>query len=204
METNSQTKQTGTFSEKLNKFQQEIEEFALQFSLGKAEATDKFEEIKKKFNARVNEWMNSIKVSKEHSTDKIKSLLEELRIQLELGKAEAKEVYEEQRKKVDHLISELETELKNKPQLKYLLPEIKLEIFKIKLKLQILGIEFKLKQNDLSKMIHEEMNKLRTNFEYLFKNDTKDSFHIKEKIDHFNTEIEKAFDHMKKAIRSFS
>ena len=204
MEANTQTNQTSMFSEKLNKFQQEIEEFALQFSLGKAEAKDKFQEVRKELKAQVNEWISSIKESKEQSTEKIKSLLEELQIQLALGKAEAKEVYEEQRKKMERLITEVETELKNQPQLKYLLPEIKLELIKIKLKLQILGIEFKLKQNDLSKMIHQELNKLRTNFDYLFKNDSKDSFHIKEKVDHFNNEIEKAFDHLKKAIKSFS
>ena len=165
---------------------------------------DRFQEVRKEFKAQVNEWISSIKESKEQSTEKIKSLLEELQIQLALGKAEAKEVYEEQRKKMERLITEVETELKNQPQLKYLLPEIKLELIKIKLKLQILGIEFKLKQNDLSKMIHQELNKLRTNFDYLFKNDSKDSFHIKEKVDHFNNEIEKAFDHLKKAIKSFS
>lgn len=204
MKTNSKTEQTSLFSEKLNKFQQEIEEFALQFSLGKAEAKDKFQEVRKEFKSRVNEWISSIKESKEQSTEKIKSLLEELQIQLALGKAEAKEVYEEQRKKIEHLISEVETELNNQPQLKYLLPEIKLEIIKFKLKLQILGIEFKLKQNELSKTIHHELNKVRTNFDYLFKNDSKDSFHIKERVDHFNNELEKAFDHLKKAIKSFS
>lgn len=72
MEANTQTNQTSMFSEKLNKFQQEIEEFALQFSLGKAEAKDKFQEVRKEFKAQVNEWISSIKESKEQSTEKLK------------------------------------------------------------------------------------------------------------------------------------
>ena len=37
------------FQSKLNSMHKEIEEMALQFSLGKADAKDKFEEVKKEF-----------------------------------------------------------------------------------------------------------------------------------------------------------
>lgn len=40
----------------LKKAQQEIEQMALQFSLGKAEASDIYEQIKMEFTSKVNEW----------------------------------------------------------------------------------------------------------------------------------------------------
>lgn len=204
METANQPKQAGMFFERINKFQQEIEEFALQFTLGKAEAADMFQEIRKEFNTKLNEWRNAIHETKDDSAENIKQLFDEMQIQLALGKSEVKEAYLEQRKKIDHLISVLESEIQNQPQLKYLLPEIKLEVIKLKLKLQIIGIDFKLRKNDLSRSIHEELNKLRTNVSYFLKNESDGSHRVKERVDHFNAEIEKAYDHIKKAFKSFS
>lgn len=91
----------------------ELEEFQLQFALGKAEAGDKVEEIKTKFKDIIHEAKQKVNVGDE-KLQEVKGKLEHLEVQLALGKAEAKEVIEEQKKKISHTINDIETFLKNK------------------------------------------------------------------------------------------
>ena len=99
-------------TEKVNKIKQEFDELAVQFTLGKAEASDRFQELKKELNDKAVEWKNTIKSNSAKSTETTKTILEHLQVQAALGKAEAKEAFDIQRKKLNQLLSKLEVELK--------------------------------------------------------------------------------------------
>lgn len=112
---------SSTFFEKissgLKKAQIEIEELAVQYSLGKAEAVDKFEAIKKEVNTKSIEWKEKYSKLEELGKEKsieLKTKLETLQVQLALGKAEAKEIYAEQKKKILNSIRDIEEQLRNR------------------------------------------------------------------------------------------
>ena len=206
MNTNSNS---GTVAEKissaLKKAQIEIEEYALQFALGKADASDKFEELKKDFHQRTHEWkqdFSEFKSANQERAEILKSKLEELQVQLALGKAEAKDLFAGQKKKILDTLHHIESELKSNPEVQSRITDIKNEIRKFKIKLEILELQFELKTFKGTEKFKDAMAKVRVGTEQLFEK-------IKEKWNDttnpssdFTQEITKSFEHLKKAIKS--
>src|SRR5688572_3055189 len=138
MDTNSENRKSTAdkFFAHFKKAQQEIEELALQLSLGKAEAKDKFEEIKKDLSEKVHHWKTS-SIYKDLTSGKntLTSADEDLLVQLELGKAEAKDAFEIQKKKILESLDKLEEGIKNNPEVEKYNSELREEIEKFRLKI---------------------------------------------------------------------
>lgn len=199
----------GTIAEKisagLKKAQKEIEEFALQASLGKAEAGDKFEELKGEFREKAGEWkqfFSNLKSSNQEKADKLKSQLDELQLQLSLGKADAKDYFFEQKKKILNSLHELESGLKENPKINERLNEFNTEIEKFKLKLHILELQFELKSFKGKEKIKEVMDVAGIEVDKLFMKADEKWNDAKKKSGDFSKEIAASFEHLKKAVES--
>ncbi len=196
---------TDKVSEGLKKAQQEVEELALQFALGRADATDKFEEIKKEFSHKVNEWKLAFPDLKSINQEKInllKSKIENLLLQLSLGKADAIDNYVEQHKKIMQSIQEFEAELKTDPELVALIGVFKIEIEKLKLKLEILKLKFELKKFETKAGFNSEMEKARLIINKLFEKIEGKWDETKSNYSDFSDEIELSWKHLKNAVKS--
>jgi hypothetical protein len=203
METIEKTSLTDKIINGLKKAIEELEQFRLQASLGKAEAKDVYEEVKKKFNLYVHEaklQINGIKeIAKEKSTE-LKTALEELQVQLALGKAETKEIFEEQRKKITHALSSLEAFIHSNKTSNEYYTKLMMESEKFKLKLDILHLQYKLsKLSKLEKMDEkkESLSKILSDIKNRLAKTEKEA---EGKWDHFHEEISNAYSHLKKAF----
>ena len=188
----------------IKKAQQEIEELAVQFSLGKAEAVDKYEEIKKEFSGKAAEWKTKIAAMKTHGEEKItklRTLFENLELQLALGKADAKDEFEEQRKNILKAIHEVEAEIKSNPEWNERINEFNVEIEKFKLKLEILKLKFELKNFDLKEDINNGISEAEKKIDQVFGKMEEKWDATKEKYSDFGEEISLAYSHLKKAIK---
>jgi ElaB/YqjD/DUF883 family membrane-anchored ribosome-binding protein len=206
METNTSFK-SATFAEKIGRglkiAQQEIEELALQFALGKAEAADKFEEIKKDFNTKANNWKKLLEDSETFRKEKasaLKAKFEALQVQLALGKAEAKDLFEEQYKKILHAIHEMEAEMKGNPGMRERLDEIKSEMEKFKLKMEILKLKYELKKFDVKDDFKDAMTDARIKIGKLSAKTEEKWEDTKKKYSEVGEEIDEAFKHIRKAV----
>jgi hypothetical protein len=186
------------FFDQLKKTQKEIEELALQFSLGKAEAKDKFEEIKKDLTKSVRKWKE--KYSGDLKNNHMKQMLDELELQLSLGKAEAIDKFDEQKKNILIAIQEMESEFKNNSKVKEYSENLKNDIEKFKLKMEILQLKFQAKKFDLKSNFTDEMNKATANLRSQINTNVNKA---NSKISDFSDEIDLAYKHFKKAIHSF-
>ena len=206
MKTNSNPE---SFTEKIRsgikKAQAEIEEFALQFALGKAVAGEKFEELKKDFMGKTSLWKQRIaalKTGNEKEMELLKSKIEALQVQLALGKADAKDFFIVQKKKILDSVHEIESGLKRNPLAKELQREISHEIEKFKLKLEILELQFELKTFTSKEKLKDAMGAAEIEIEKLFKKIDEKWDEAKSKKTDFAEEISKSFEHLKKAVKS--
>lgn len=187
----------------LRKAAEDLEQFRLQASLGKAQAKDIYEEVKNKFNTFVHDAklrLDDVKeIAKERSLQ-LKTALEELQVQLVLGKAETKEVFEEQRKNITHALNSLGALLhSNKTSSEYF-SKLLMETEQFKIKMDILLLQYK--PNKLRKL--EKPDEKKTDFSQKLsdiKNRlTKKEQETEDKWEHFREEISNAFSHLKKAF----
>ena len=193
------------FSNTIKKAQQEVEQMAIQFSLGKAEAAEQFEKTKKEFNEKLQEWKKlypELEKSGMAGAEKLKAKMEELQVQLALGKAEAKDLFEEQKKKIMNAVAEVESEIKSNPSWVEYRDDFKGEVEKFKLKMEILKMQFSLKKMEVSDKFKDAIKNAQVESDKLFVNATKKWDATKSKYTGFSDEIEAAFDHLKKAVKS--
>lgn len=143
----------------------EIEELAVQLSLGKAEAAERFEEIKKDLKEKITDMQKSL----DKAEDSIHAAAEKLKLQLSLGKAEASDKFEEQKDSILTALNEFEDKLKNNPALTELFREVSIESEKLKLKFELLKIKFQLKKIKIREEFKEEMKEFRDKVNDAFK-----------------------------------
>lgn len=187
----------------LKKAQQEMEELALQFTLGKVEAADIFEDVKKEFNGKAHEWKQRYESMKVVSLDRITALkvkFEELQVQLALGRADAKDLFEKQQEKILHAINEMETEIKSNPELQEHFEDFKTEMEKFKLKLEILKLKYELKKFEVKGDFKNEMTEARIKIDKIVEKMEGKWDGAKVKYADFGDEIDLAYKHLKKAV----
>lgn len=188
---------------KLLKAQQELDELAVQFSLGKAEARDKFEEIKREFRTQVTELKHTLTttVLKEMASVS-KAKFEELELQLALGKANTADAFEEQSKKILNSLHALENEIKGKLKQSMEVDSFSQEIEAFKLKVEILRLKFILKKFEVKDTFKEKMNDASRVIDKL-KTSAKEKMDSgKGKYDDFKDEVQLAYKHLRKALES--
>jgi hypothetical protein len=183
--------------------QQELEELAVQFSLGKAEAADKFEEIKRDFHQRVQEWKNYFAGQKnQEQVAHFTALLEELNLQLNLGRAEAREYFEGQKQNILKSLDKFEAELKNDSRWNEFLSDLKSEGEKLRLKLEILQLKFELKKFRISDDFKSAMKEVGKEAEKVLDKAGQKWNESKSRYTDFNDEMSLVYKHLKKAIKS--
>ena len=193
------------FTAAIKKTQQELEEMALQFSLGKAEASDKFEETKKEFKSKIEEWKKFFTDKDAKGTEAINKIMasfEELHLQLSIVKAEAKEYFEEQKKAILKTLNQVENAIKEKPAMNELLSEFRNEADTLKLKLEILQLKFELKKFKITDGFKNAMREVQIESEKILDSVEGKWDKTKSKYTDFNDEMSHVYTHLKKAIKS--
>jgi len=189
----------------LKQTQQELEEMALQFSLGKAEAADKFEETKKEFKTKIHAWKGLFQEQSEQgkqNVQKVIASLEEAQVQLSLGKAEAKEAFEKQKKNIIHSLDTLERAIKANPTMNEWMIEVKSESERLKLKLEILKLKYELKKFRITDDFKSAMKDVKNETEKVLDKVEEKWDDTKSRYTDFSDEMSHVYKHFNKAIKS--
>jgi len=189
----------------LKQTQQELEEMALQFSLGKAEAADKFEETKKEFKTKIHAWKGLFQEQSEQgkqNVQKVIASLEEAQVQLSLGKAEAKEAFEKQKKNIIQSLDTLERAIKANPTMNEWMIEVKSESERLKLKLEILKLKYELKKFRITDDFKSAMKDVKNETEKVLDKVEEKWDDTKSRYTDFSDEMSHVYKHFNKAIKS--
>jgi hypothetical protein len=181
--------------------QQEIEELALQLSLGKAEAKEKFEEIKNEFTEKVNGLKQFLKSSPEKTIPAVLKLkLEALELQLKVGKAETKEAFDLQRTALIEATIALENEIQAALEKLEASSYFHHEAEKFMLKLEILRLKFGIKRFEIKDAFRTGMERAKKSI-HQFVGKAKKMGSRKPTID-FKEEIAEGYKHLKSAVKN--
>jgi len=191
--------------ENLLQAQQEIDELALQLSLGRGEGKDEFEEVKREFRRQVSQLKKLLANQTDKSiSPEITAMLDELELQLAPGNADSTEKFDSQKYKILRAIKMVEAELKDQWH-KIQSPHFFVhEIEKFKLKLEILRLRFGLKKFEVKEGYHAAMALARTEISDLTAGAKEQINNGKEKYDDFRDEVSLAYRHLRKAVESLS
>lgn len=188
----------------LLKTQQELDELAVQFALGKAEAKDKFEEVKKEFRTQVGILKQSLGAYLlKELVNSTRSKFEALEVQLALGKAESAEVFEAQSKRILRSVRALEKEIRDTlPS-----PEVttfRHEMEKFKLKIEILRLKYFLKKFEMKDSFKEKMVEARKTIDHLKLAAKGKLSSGKERWGDAKDEVQLAYKHLRQALKSLT
>jgi hypothetical protein len=190
-----------TLGEGMLKAQQEIDELALQLSLGKIEAKEKFEEIKNEFIERLNWLKQFLKSTLDKSVPiALKLKLEELELQLKVGKAETREAFDLQRAALIEATIALENEIRKALEKLEVSGYFHHEAEKFLLKLEILRLKFGIKRFEIKDTFRTRMERAKK-YIHQFANKAKKTGNRKTHID-FKEEIAEAYKHLKSAVKN--
>lgn len=152
------TKILKTVADNLLALQQEIDELALQFALGKAEAKQTYAVIKKDLLASMHTWRYALRG---HLSLEAQVRLDELEAQLINAMAESPELFEKQRHHILVLIQEIEKDFKSWWQKTEKTHHLEHEFEKFKLKLEILRLHFTVKKFEIKENFREAMSDVK-------------------------------------------
>jgi hypothetical protein len=181
--------------------QQEIDELALQLSLGKSEAKEKLEEVKKEFIKGINTLKKSLQSALDQPIPlALKMKFEAVELQLQVGKVQSKESFDSQIKTLIAATIALEEEIKS------LLHKMEVkgyfghEIEKFLLKLEILRLKFGIKKFEIKEGFRSEMATVRKSIESFRENAKKLKALPAAAYDDIKTEISRNYKSLKNAI----
>ena len=185
----------------LEKAIHEIEEVRLQIALGKAEAKDAYEDIKRSFQDYLqNIKLKLIKAKDSDTGVQITNALEHLQVQLILGMAESKELFEAQYKKIHTAIQALELSLKQDKEIQEEYIQLRFELEKFKIKLELMALHFQLNKIKVEYNFETKKKEFLENLTKLKNRINTKGEETKEKWDHFQDELSEAYEHLKKAF----
>lgn len=183
------------------KAQQEIDELAVQLSLGKAEAKEKFEEVKKEFTEGVNWLKQSVKSTFDTSIPlALKLKLEELELRLKIGQVETKEAFDLQRAALIEATIALENEIRKTLENMEVSSFFHHEAEKFLLKLEILRLKFGIKRFEIKDTFRTRMERAKKSIHH-FVEKAKKAAGRKGHGD-FKDEITEAYKHLKSAVKN--
>jgi hypothetical protein len=182
--------------------QQEIDELALQLSLGKSEAKEKLEEVKKEFVRGINTLKKSLQSALDQPIPlALKMKFEAVELQLQVGKVQSKESFDSQIKTLIAATIALEEEIKS------LLHKMEVkgyfghEIEKFLLKLEILRLKFGIKKFEIKEGFRSEMDIVRKSIESFRKKAKKLKALPAAAYDDIKTEISSNYKSLRNAIK---
>ena len=147
----------------------EIDHLKVQLALGKMEASDLYEQTKADMLPRLEELKNT---AGKKGAEKLQASVDTLRLQLAMGKAVALDSFMDQQQKITKAIEQLEQEMR---QGNYGLPDdltlkIKNELYKFRLKTDILKIKYELGKLELKEDAEKSMHAFSAEIKNLFAN----------------------------------
>lgn len=191
-------------AEQLVKDQQELDQLAVQLSLGKAEVKDKFEALKQKLKSNVHEFKVDLKEvyndNKEWSKE-FKEKLNHLEEQLSSSKAETKEVFKAQRKNIVYAMDLVKEEIKKNPEMHKVSVFFTAASEKAKLQIRLFEMKWGSKEKALTGF-RAEMKKAAEKVDEIIADAKANKQKAEVKLKGFNNEIHEAYGHIKKAIKS--
>lgn len=202
METNT-TKVIDSIIGGLKKAAVELEEFQLQFALGKADTKDVYEKVKKDFNGYVHDaklYFESAKDMAKERAIQLKAIFETLQVQLALGKADTKEIFEEQMKKISATLNELEVLIRKNETADEYYTKLQVEIEKFKIKLEILKLRYKLNKMDAANEFEIKKTEFLKKLSDIKTRLDKKEQEVENKWEHFKEEITEAYTNLKKVF----
>lgn len=147
--------------ESLKQAAAEIDELRVQTQLGKAEAAVAFEALKKQFHSSLQLAEATMKqAGGEDRRTAVLNALEFLRVQLSLGRAETNMVFEAQQDKLNSAMAKLQAAIKKEKSVVSFSDQLNLEIEKFRIKLELLGLHFKLDKLALAHAYDEKSREL--------------------------------------------
>lgn len=191
-------------AEQLIKDQQELDQLAVQLSLGKAEVKDKFETLKHKLKGSVHDFKVDLKeVYKDNKewSNSFKEKLTHLEEQLSASKAETKEVFKAQKKNIVHAMDLVKEEIKKNPEVHKVADFFTAASEKARLQIRL----FEMKWGSKDKVLNgfrTEMKKASEKVDEILEEAKSNKQKAEIKLQGFNTEIHEAYNHLKKAIKS--
>lgn len=145
----------------LKKSVTELEKFQVQLALGKAEATDEYEKLKKGFRNFLHDAKLKY-ISGKQKAEKALGEFEELQVQLTLGKADSIDAFNTQKKNILSALSKLERliQAKSKKVTAEVEEELRHEIEKFRIKLEVLRVHYELGRMDAKDEFESRKNEL--------------------------------------------
>lgn len=191
-------------AEQLVKDQQELDQLAVQLSLGKAEVKDKFEALKHKLKGSLHEFKVDLKEvyneNKEWSKE-FKEKLDHLEEQLSASKAETKEVLKAQKKNIVHAMDLVKEEIKKNPEVHKVSDFFTAASEKARLQIRLFEMKWGSKEKVLTGF-RNEMKKASEKVDEILAEAKVNKQKAEVKLKGFNSEIHEAYGHIKKAIKS--
>lgn len=185
----------------LEKAIHEIEQVRIQIALGKAEAKDAYEDIKKSFQNYLQSIQNKVHDLKNTNTGmQITNALEHLEVQLTLGIAESKDLFEAQYKKIHAAIQALEFSLKEDKDIQDEYVQLRFELEKFKIKLELMALHFQLNKIKVAYNFETKKKVFLESIAQLKNRIHTQGEETKEKWVHFQDELSEAYEHLKKAF----
>lgn len=182
--------------EKLRNAASELEEFQLQFALGKAEAADKYEEIKQE----LREIIQNVKIELKEDAGELKAKLDELLLKLRSGRVEDKEAFHEQEKKIAKLIDDLLDKIKASDIGAEVYAKLHTALQKFKIKMEIVYLYFSLKKIDIKQDWEEGRKEFHKKADVILQELKAKKESFEKNHEHMFDELNKAYKHLKKAF----
>lgn len=187
--------------EKLNQMKAFVEEVEVQLKLGKAEARDAFERERKEFMNYIQQRRDAFRhVENEMMADKneLTKKFDELEDKLKAEAAQTKDAFDKQKQVILHAIYEVEHAIKENygdvaEEMKEYMNSFKAKLDAYRIQLALGKFEDENKLEGKKAELRDAVGQLR---EQIVKEDM-----AREKLDKISTELNVAFDHLKKAFK---
>lgn len=193
-------------ADQLIKDQQELDRLAVQFSLGKAEVKDHFEAAKKMFRDSMHAYKVELFEEYHHGEEKLRDLktkFEHLDEKLAEVRADTWEKFEHQRQNILKAMEDVKQELKENPNVTQMSNFFTAASEKAKLEFDLMAKNWDKASTEFTQNFQDEMKTAGFKIKEIMDKAKDKKGEMDEKMSDFNAEIKEAYEHFKKAFRSF-
>lgn len=190
-------------AEQLLKDQQELDDLAVQLSLGKLEFADKFKDVKKEMKDSVAKFRQMLKAEYQHILgigNTIDEKLNELELELAENVSETKQIFKEQTKSILKKIEDVIIETKKYPS--EVSDYFNLAAEKIKLQIELLERKSEIKKIEITKEFKDEMKSANEKVNAFISKIKEKGNEVDMTMENFSAEFRLSYDHLKKAIKA--
>lgn len=185
--------------------QQELDELAVQFALGKAEAGDRFEALKENMKDAIRDFRQRVRTDTRHgveATEQLMNHLDQLEESLADGIAENMDKFREQKNRILGKLDDVAKSIELEKGLQKTAELYNATVEKARLQMTLFEKKFSEKSIELGNEFREEMKQAREKIDLLVQKTTDAREDLGERFEHFNDELHIAYDHLKKAFKA--